>query len=140
MATLVVLGMLGGVAYMAVMGAILFISAGRYDLPMFWAYLGVWTASAVIGPLVIDPTLIKERLRPGPGGKDYATGIALAPLWLGQWVVAGLDVGRFHWTDDVPFGVQIVGLLATAAGLAVMVWAAAVNRFFSSVIRIQVDR
>src|SRR5258708_1692315 len=93
MATLVVLGMLGGVAYMAVMGAILFISAGRYDLPMFWAYLGVWTASAVIGPLVIDPTLIKGRLRAGPGGKDYATGSGPAPPWLGPWVVGGLGVG-----------------------------------------------
>jgi len=36
--------------------------------------------------------------------------------------------------------VQGAGLLAVAAALAVVVWAMAVNRFFSPVIRIQTDR
>jgi protein-S-isoprenylcysteine O-methyltransferase Ste14 len=140
MTRMTLLGMLGGVAMMALGGVILFVSAGRVDLPMFWAYLGVWIASAVVGPYVVDPTLIKERIRPGPGGKDYFTAIALTPLWLGQWVVAGLDVGRFHWTDTVPFPLQVAGLVLMATALAVVVWAMAVNRFFSSVIRIQTDR
>jgi len=140
MAKTLVLGILGGVAFMGLFGAVLFVSAGRLDLPMFWAYLGVWTASALVGPLVIDPTLLKERIRPGPGGRDYLTAALLAPLWLGQCVLAGLDVGRLHWSDNVPLTVQVIALLAVAAGLAVMVWAGAVNRFFSSVIRIQTDR
>jgi len=133
-------GILSGVALVAFIGALLFGCAGRWDLPMFWAYLGVWTASGLVGPLVVDPSLIKERLRPGPGGKDYAITIAFLPLGLGQFIVAGLDVGRFHWSDTVPLAVQVIGLLAAAAALAVMVWASAVNRFFSSVIRIQTDR
>jgi protein-S-isoprenylcysteine O-methyltransferase Ste14 len=107
---------------------------------MFWAYLGVWAASVVVGPLVMDPTLIQERLRPGPGGKDRARTIAFVPLWLGQHVVGALDVGRFHWSDTVPPAAQVIGLLAMAAALAVVLWASAVNRFFSSVIRIQTDR
>jgi protein-S-isoprenylcysteine O-methyltransferase Ste14 len=94
----------------------------------------------VIGVLVVDPSLIQERIRPGPGGKDYATAILLTPVWLGQCVVAGLDVGRFHWSDGVPLAVQVIALLAMAAGMAVLVWAEAVNRFFSSVIRIQTER
>ena len=36
--------------------------------------------------------------------------------------------------------VQVIGLLTTAAALAVVVWASAVNHFFSSVIRIQIVR
>jgi protein-S-isoprenylcysteine O-methyltransferase Ste14 len=88
----------------------------------------------------VDPTLIKERFRPGPGGKDYTTAIVFLLLAPGQFVVAALDVGRFHWSDTVPPAVQVIGLLATAAAMAVMVWASAVNRFFSSVIRIQTDR
>jgi len=40
----------------------------------------------------------------------------------------------------VPPAVQIIALLAMAAGVAVVVWAEAVNRFFSSVIRIQTER
>jgi protein-S-isoprenylcysteine O-methyltransferase Ste14 len=55
-------------------------------------------------------------------------------------VVAGLDVGRFHWSDRVPLAVQLLGLVALAAAMAVMTWAVAVNRFFSSAIRIQIDR
>jgi protein-S-isoprenylcysteine O-methyltransferase Ste14 len=135
-----VLNLLGGVAFLGVLGAVLFGCAGRWDLPMFWAYLGAWGAATVAGGLVSDPTLAKERLRPGPGGQDYLAFVVLLPLWLGQYVVAGLDVGRFHWSDGVPLAVQVAALAAMAAALAVMVWAVAVNRFFSSVIRIQTDR
>jgi protein-S-isoprenylcysteine O-methyltransferase Ste14 len=137
---IVVLSIVGSVSFMVLMGAVLFLCAGQCDLPFFWAYLDIWTASALIGPFLVDPGLIRERLRPGPGGQDYVTAFALTPLWLGQWVVAGLDVGRYHWSDTVPLALQVAGLLATAAGVAVVVWAMAVNPFFSSVIRIQTDR
>jgi protein-S-isoprenylcysteine O-methyltransferase Ste14 len=135
-----VLSVLGGVAYTALTAAFLFGSAGRADLPMFWAYLGVWTALMLVSTFVVDPSLAKERLRPGPGGKDYATLVVATLFWPIQCIVAGLDVGRFHWSDNVPLAGQVIGLLAMAAGMAVTVWAAAVNRFFSSVIRIQTDR
>jgi protein-S-isoprenylcysteine O-methyltransferase Ste14 len=140
MAKQVVLGILASVAFQTMIGAVLFGCAGRWDLPLFWAYLGVWMASAVVSVLLVDPSLIRERLRPGPGGTDYLVAILIIPLWVGQHVVAGLDVGRFHWSDTVPPAVQVAGLVAMAAALAVMTWAAAVNRFFSSVIRIQTDR
>jgi protein-S-isoprenylcysteine O-methyltransferase Ste14 len=140
MSKMVVFSIVGGVAFLAVFGVVLFGCAGRWDLPMFWAYLGVWAASMLVGPFVVDPTLIQERIRPGPGGKDYATAFVFTPLWLGQCVVAALDVGRFHWSDSVPPALQVTGLLVMAAALAVVVWATAVNRFFSSVIRIQTER
>ncbi len=140
MAKMVVFGILGGVGFMVLTGALLFLCAGRWDLPFFWAYLGIWIASALVGPFVVDPGLIRERIRPGPGGQDYVTAVAMTPLWLGQFVVAGLDVGRYHWTDTVPLTLQVAGLMATAAAVAVLVWAVAVNPFFSTVIRIQTDR
>ena len=84
---------------------------GRWDLPMFWAYLGVYVVSMVVAMFVVDPTLIQERLRPGPGGQDYATLIVLTPLLLGQCVVAALDVGHYHWSDSVPLALQMVALL-----------------------------
>jgi protein-S-isoprenylcysteine O-methyltransferase Ste14 len=136
----VLLCVLGGVAFVAFLGVCLFVSAGRWDLPWFWAYLGVWAAAIVAVSFLIDPTLVQERLRPGPGGKDYGTVVVVTGLMLGQSVVAGLDEGRFHWSGDVPPAVQGAGLLAGAAALAVVVWAMAVNRFFSSVVRIQTDR
>jgi protein-S-isoprenylcysteine O-methyltransferase Ste14 len=140
MAKTIILGSVGSAVLLALLGAILFGCAGRIDLRMFWAFLGVWAIAIVVGLLVADPTLIQERMRPGPGGEDYATVILFTPLWLGQSVVAGLDVGRYHWSDGVPPAVQVIALLAMAAGMAVVVWAEAVNRFFSSVIRIQSER
>jgi protein-S-isoprenylcysteine O-methyltransferase Ste14 len=140
MVKLRILGIVGGGVFLALIGAVLFGCAGRLAVPMFWAYLAVWAAATVVGSIVSDPTLIKERLRPGPGGQDYLIMVLMIPLWLGQYIVAGLDVGRFHWSDDVPLVVQVVGLVAMAAATAVVVWAGAVNRFFSTVIRIQTDR
>jgi protein-S-isoprenylcysteine O-methyltransferase Ste14 len=136
----IMLNILAGLAFAAVIGAILFGSAGRWDLPFFWAYLAVWAMAMVAGGIVADPTLAKERLRPGPGGKDYLSIFVVTPIWLSLYVVTGLDVGRFHWSDDVPLPIQVVALALMAAALAVMIWAVAVNRFFSSVIRIQTDR
>src|SRR5262245_62050852 len=106
------LGLLSSVLFTAVCGAILFASAGRWDLPLFWAYLGVWAAASVVGSLVTDPGLTQERLRPGPGGKFYLTDVLIPLLWVAQYVVAGLDVGRFHWSDTVPLPVQVVALAA----------------------------
>ncbi len=135
-----VLGILGGIIILVLIGAILFGCAGRWDLPMFWIYLGIWAVGTLGGVFLVDPSLIQERIRPGPGGKDYVTTHALTPLWLGQLVVAGLDVGRYHWSDGVPLALQVIAMLAMAAGIAVLVWAESVNRFFSSVVRIQTDR
>ena len=49
----------------ALIGVILFALAGRLDLPMLWAYAGVFGAMMVTGMSVIDPGLLKERLRSG---------------------------------------------------------------------------
>ena len=140
MTKIIVRGLLGGVLFLVLTGAILFGCAGRWDLPMFWAYLGVWAAAMLVAILVVDPSLIQERMRPGPGGKDYASAILVLPLWFGQTVVAGLDVGRYHFSDGVPPFVQVIAFVAMIAATAVLVWAEAVNRFFSPVIRIQAER
>src|SRR5262249_6691233 len=137
---LTALSLAGGVAFVALIGATLFGCAGRRDLPAFWAHLGVWAAAALVGPWVVDPGLLRERLRPGPGGQDYRIVVAALPLWWGSYVVAGLDVGRLHWGDTVPPAAQVLGLVAMAAGMAVVTWAAAVNPFASTVIRIQRER
>jgi len=63
----------------------------------------------------------------------------MVPL-IAHWVVAGLDVGRKHWSDSVPVWLQGIGLVGFTAGFGLIVWAMAVNRFFSSVVRIQSDR
>ncbi len=52
-------------------------------------------------------------------------------------VAEARDVGRFHWSDTVPRGLEIAALLAYAAGIGFVVWSMAVNEFFSPVVRLQ---
>jgi protein-S-isoprenylcysteine O-methyltransferase Ste14 len=55
-------------------------------------------------------------------------------------VIACLDVGRFHWSNSVPRGLQVAALVLFAVSWLLATWAMAVNRFFSSVVRIQDER
>jgi protein-S-isoprenylcysteine O-methyltransferase Ste14 len=54
-------------------------------------------------------------------------------------IVAGLD-HRFGWTAPFPIGLNIFGLILCAVGYGFAIWALVENRFFSTVVRIQLDR
>lgn len=54
-------------------------------------------------------------------------------------VVAGLD-HHFGWSPVYPLWLNLLGLLLVALGYSLAVWAMAENRYFSGVVRIQVDR
>jgi protein-S-isoprenylcysteine O-methyltransferase Ste14 len=122
------------------LAAILFASAGRIDLPWFWAVLALHASMLLAGIPFMDPDLRKERVRPGPGGRSRQVRLLALPMLLGHLVVAGLDVGRFGWSGPIPAVVQAVALTGYAAGLGLSLWAMAANRFFSPVVRIQAER
>jgi protein-S-isoprenylcysteine O-methyltransferase Ste14 len=119
--------------------AALFAAAGTVAIPGFWAYLAIFAAVMTISFAMLDSDLLRERMR--PGGKKPPLALRLFSLVLFvHWIVAGLDRGRFHWSDNVPVWLQGGGLFAVATGYGLALWAMRVNRFFSSVIRIQTDR
>jgi protein-S-isoprenylcysteine O-methyltransferase Ste14 len=122
------------------MVAALFGAAGRLDLPWPWAIFGIWLAFAIFGILIMDPDLRRERLHPGPGGRDRHIRLVLLPLIVFIWVSVGLDIGRFHWSDTVPTWIKALALVGFVIGLCLAYWAMAVNRFFSPVVRIQHER
>jgi protein-S-isoprenylcysteine O-methyltransferase Ste14 len=123
-----------------VLAATLFTSAGRIDLPWFWAVLAVHSGLMMVGMSSIDPALRRERLKPGPGGRDRYLRLIVLPFILTHLIVAGLDVGRFHWSRPMPTGIQALALIGYAAGMALSVCAMLNNRFFSPVVRIQHER
>jgi protein-S-isoprenylcysteine O-methyltransferase Ste14 len=86
-----------------------------------------------------DADLLRERHAPAPGNQDRLTRPLGIVLVLVHWIIAGLDVGRFHWSL-VPWQVQAAAVVGFAAALAVNFWAMRVNRFYSSVVRVQADR
>ena len=118
----------------------IFISAGRLDLPWVWVLLAVHAAILIVGFTLMDPSLGQERVKPGPGATDAHLRRILAALLLIHLIVAGLDVGRYHWSGPIPLPVRLVALFLFACGMAFGQWAMVTNRFFSSAIRIQTDR
>jgi protein-S-isoprenylcysteine O-methyltransferase Ste14 len=117
----------------------LFAAAGTIAILGFWLYLAILAAIIVASLLSLDPGLLRERMRPGGQRPPLALRLFTIVMFL-HWIVAGLDRGRFHWSDGVPPWIQAIGLITLAAGYALCFWAMAVNRFFSSVVRIQSDR
>jgi protein-S-isoprenylcysteine O-methyltransferase Ste14 len=122
-----------------VVAVILFGAAGRIDIPMFWLYVAVIAAISAAGLFLIDEDLAQERRRPG-GQPPGVRLLLIALLCLLHWSIAGLDRGRLHWSDTVPLWLRIAALLVFTLGLALFIWAMHVNRFFSSVVRIQQER
>jgi protein-S-isoprenylcysteine O-methyltransferase Ste14 len=123
----------------AVVGGIIFTSAGRLDLPFVWAILGLLAVFYLALAAFADHGMMRERLAPGPGNQDRLTRFLGMVALVGHWVLAGLDVGRFHW-DYVPWEVQVAGLVGYAAALGVLFWAMCANPFYSTVVRVQTER
>jgi protein-S-isoprenylcysteine O-methyltransferase Ste14 len=126
-------------AYFALAAGALFASAGTVAILTFWVYLAIFAAVFVASLLLLDPDLARERMRPG-GEKPPLALQLFSVVLIAHWVIAGLDRGRFHWSDSVPGWLQWLSLIALAAAYAFVIWAMRVNRFFSSVVRIQSDR
>lgn len=127
------------------LAVVLFASAGRVDVPMFWVYFVVHSGAQLAISLLVfrrNRDLLEERQKPGEGAKAWDRVILRIyfSLTLALFVVAGLDVGRFHWSDTVPLWGQVAALLGFALSFAFNIWAMVVNNFFSQVVRIQQDR
>lgn len=121
-------------------GGTLFLSAGRVDIPFFWANLLVWIGSMIIIASIMDVDLMRERSRVGKGVRGKLIQVLGLPVLAGYFVIAGLDVGRFHWSDSVPTGLQVAGLGVMVLAFGLLSWIILVNPFFAKAVRIQEDR
>ncbi len=130
---------LRSIAMPLVIAAIVFVSAGRWDFPFVWAVLSLMGLLYLALALFGDEGLARERQAPGGSNQDRLTQPLALVLMIGHWIVAGLDIGRFHWSL-VPWEVQLAGVIGFAAALSVNFWALLTNRFYSSVVRVQTDR
>jgi protein-S-isoprenylcysteine O-methyltransferase Ste14 len=126
------------------LAVLLFLSAGRLDWVMGWAFFGVmalWVAATGLVVMPRNPALLAERLGPKKGSKTWDT--AILGVWglttMARFILAGLDV-RYGWTTGLSLPIQIAALVVMALGYALVVWATASNAFFSLVVRIQTER
>lgn len=128
---------------LAGMGVALFWSAGRLDWWPAWdalAILGGWCAGMTV-LVARDPALLAVRMSKARGapGWDAAIVASLGLVALFRYVTAGLDQ-RYGWTDPFPPAVPLAAFVVGALGYALFLWAAAANRFFSELVRIQTER
>lgn len=134
---------LATVAAYVIFGAALFGAAGTAHVPAFWAYLALMLCLSLLALVLVyrrSPDLIAERMRPGEGEQDKVfilTAKIMLPL---SFAIAGLDVGRYHWSDSVSVPLQIIGFVAAATAFGIITFGMLENRFFSSAVRVQADR
>jgi protein-S-isoprenylcysteine O-methyltransferase Ste14 len=123
--------------------AVLFLSVGRWNWAMGWAFViatTLWVGATALVVLPRNPELLAERLGPRKGAKTWDAVIMsiIGPALIACYIVAGLDV-RYGWTR-ISLPLQIAALVIVVLGYALIVWATAANAFFSLIVRIQQER
>jgi len=130
------------ISFLVLMIAITFIGAGRIDYWQGWVFNGLNIIFILLSYFLLPPELIQERLKPGEGMKrwDKIFLIVYVPVFLAILIISVLDGGRFTWEPRIPIFIIIIGIVMYTIGQIITLWAKKVNKFFSSVVRIQKDR
>lgn len=128
--------------FFALIIAITFIGAGRIDYWQGWIYNGLNIIFLLLSYFLLPRELIEERLKPKEGMKkwDKIYYIVSMPVYFAILIISILDGGRFDWEPRIPILVVIIGVVVYTIGQIIVLWAKKVNKFFSTVVRIQKDR
>ncbi len=126
---------------------VLFAAAGRIDWWQGWVYAALTLGVALISRYILyrkNPDLIAERAHftESEGIKDWDKRLVIwiaVILPLVFMITAGLD-RRYGWSPEIALSWQLGALVVFLAGYSLSTWALIVNRFFSSVVRIQTER
>jgi protein-S-isoprenylcysteine O-methyltransferase Ste14 len=124
--------------------AVIFISAGRfiYWQGLVYAFIGLFMLILNFTALRLDSDLMNERSKPGEGAKKWdklILGLSFLAT-ISMFVIAGLDSGRFLWSPDFHWALYALGIILTILGQLLFLIAQKQNKFFSSTVRIQLDR
>lgn len=126
---------------------LLLVCGGDFDWWQAWVYSLLIVVAGIGGRIGAErrhPGLLAERqnIETVKGAKAWDRVLApLMALSVGfpLVIVAGLD-HRFSWSPVFPLWLSVLGFILIALGYAFAVWALVENRFFSSMVRIQMDR
>jgi protein-S-isoprenylcysteine O-methyltransferase Ste14 len=121
--------------------ALLFLSAGNPKWMWGWIYIFIYLAYIVVNASILPKELIAERGKSKDNVKKWdktLNKINIIP-GLGLILIAGLD-HRFHWTSDFSIFIHLLGLILYALGSFLFSWSMMSNYYFSTLVRIQIDR
>lgn len=119
---------------------VVYLEAGTWRLPLIWAVLASQMLIGMIGLVFIPNELIAERMHPKGKDENPLGQVILGGLLVAQLAIAALDVGRWHFSTNVPTVLQYIALVVQAIGWAGLIWCMQTNMYFSSAIRLQPDR
>lgn len=127
-----------------ILAAILFLTSGRLDWGMAWLLPGALFACALVNLVVlmrVNPEVVEERLQRRKGVKrwDRVLVAIMAAFGLALLLVAGFDE-RFGWSPQMAPSLRTAGLAVFVLGNLLFLWAMAVNKFFSKLVRTQEER
>jgi len=129
-----------------IQGVILFVSAGRINMPRAWCYLVVSLVGMFGGIMVVgkvNPELLNHRgqWKKKKGTKPWDKFLMPAFGIMGFYVlvvIIGLDA-RFQWSY-LGIDFAIAGIVLFIIGSISINWAMMVNTYFETTVRIQKDR
>lgn len=120
---------------------VLFISAGKLAWLWAWIYVGISLLILIVNSFSIPKDVIAERGKKKINVKKWdkiITTLNIVPA-IGIIVVSGIDF-RFNWSQELSIIIHIVGILLMIFGNALFTWSMISNKYFSTLVRIQVDR
>jgi protein-S-isoprenylcysteine O-methyltransferase Ste14 len=121
--------------------AILFLSAGNFKWIWGWIYIIIYLSYIIINASILPKELIAERGKSKDNVKKWDQTLNKVNIipGLGLIVIGGLDQ-RFKWTSDLSIYVHLLGLVMYISGSILFSWSMMSNHFFSTLVRIQIDR
>lgn len=122
----------------------MFLPAGTWAWTKGWLFIFVFLGVVTLAAMYlwrVNPEVIVARSSSHQGTKRWDK-ILLIFFLVAVYAItplAALDDGRFHWFP-LPWWVCGVGYVLFLAGMGMVTWAEAVNKFFEVTVRIQIDR
>jgi protein-S-isoprenylcysteine O-methyltransferase Ste14 len=130
-------------------GALLFLCAGRLDWVQAWVFMTLWFATKLLYVALVakfDPDLTSERAERHKDTQAYDRVVMTLYLLMGfcTFVVAGLEARlypqRFTLDSAAPIALMLLGLAVHLALNGLALWAMLTNTFHSAESRLQVER
>lgn len=125
---------------------IFFVSAGNIGLLRPWIYFGISCFHYLISTITLyklNPELLVHRLKLKRKGSKLWDEILMRVSNLTALIliptIAGLDIGRFHWSSLTIY-YAIIGFVLNIISTVLLNWAMITNPHFEPTVRIQRDR
>ena len=124
--------------------SVLFLSAGTLGWWPGWAYMALYMFLILINAVLILPNdqgLIEERSQAKGEMRPWDRVFSRVTALLGPAIllIGGLDT-RFGWPPVIPMWLQLAASVAIGLSYLLFAWAMSSNRFFSAIVRVQLDR